>query len=232
MKDVRHPKGAALIGFVAGLLVVLVGAAGTAFACTEIRGKITMSGVAAAGSSGSYSAEGKGGDSMANAYCTTPTRKVFTTAAPAAALTFQIGLENDSSCLTGTGGWAGRLHGGVYEVRWIASPDAVNINTAGYPECHFNTVQPLAPLNPNPGYLVLGEMVLPDSPNSDTSATGVFVLPAVNPKTLASTVGSGNICLQLAHSHVEQNNVGPIPVATNNYGNWAPPIIYMKWTTV
>lgn len=180
----KNPKRAALVGFVAGVVVLVV--AGAGFACTELRGKITMTGTL--GASGSATYEGKGGEDIGNGYCTMPAREEFTTSAPAVALAFNLDVERASSC------YANLLPSGVYEVRWIKTNESVELASPGAPSCHGLPADQ-DPTNP---WVTLGEMTVGESGTS----SGTFALPA-------TSVGPGNICLQDSLD-IFNNNAPPV----------------------
>lgn len=209
MSRTRNSKYAARVASVAGLVVVAMASA--AFACTDLRGEITMTGVN--GTTGSVTYGGKGAGDTVDAYCTTPTtRAPFTPLAPGAptvpgaALTFRLDVEAANPCPPAID--PGGLENGVYEVRWIeAAGETPTLGVLGAPNCHGLPDEKTR-------WIVLGEMRL------EGTGSGTFALPA-NPVAdgPATTVGPGNICLQL---------IAP----TGQAQQWAPPVIFMKWNTV
>lgn len=162
----RNPKRLSLLGFVAGAAVLAL--AGTAFACTELRGKVTITGPG----NGSATYRGDGTDATNTAssgYCETPSRVGFTSAA--AAMTFTLAVERQSCA-------PNDLEHGAYEVRWIKATDA--IDHTNY-DCNRTDPEPLNPWVP------IGVMNVANTA-SGTAGSGTFAL--------AETMrGPGNICV-------------------------------------
>lgn len=178
-------RKASLLGLLAGAAVLTMAAA--AFACTEMRGKVTISAV---NGTGSATYQGNGGDPVSDptgwGYCGGLPSSRVPLNATAATLQFKLDVQR-ASCAG-----AAALPAGTYDVRWVKAEDAID-TTWPYPTCEGAQVDPN---NPGNGWVKVGQM----SVASSGTSSGTFNL------ALAQQ-GPGNICL--SNQNTTSNNIAP-----------------------
>lgn len=161
------------LGMVAG--AALMAMAGTAFACTEVKGQITINGISGL-STGSATYVGDGGefaDTPGAGYCGgKPPRLTMTSAVPGA-LAFTLTVA-PGTC----DGVTRKLAQGLWEVRWVAAEDGEIDNTTPYPKCHG-----LAP-SAGSAWVPVGELPV----DATGSGSGTYSLSGAQ-------AGPGNICV-------------------------------------
>lgn len=163
----RNPKRSSLLGFAA--VAVAVSMAGTAFACTQLVGAVTIT---SGGVSETYQGNGKDEtDTATRGYCAEPIREQFSTN-PDVALVFTLDVQRTSSCYS-----AVPLDAIPHQVRWIRAPSTA-VTHDGTANCLGNEQDPTNP------WVVVGELVV----NSTGTSSGTFALPP-------TMIGSGNICV-------------------------------------
>lgn len=182
---IMRTRNVSLLGFVIGVAVVTM--AGAALACTETRGKITISAV---NGTGSATYQGNGGDPVSDptgwGYCGGLPASRLALNATAVQLQFKLDVEN-ASCSGGA-----NLPSGTYDVRWVRAENAID-TTWPYPNCHNAQVDPN---NPTSVWVKVGDM----SVASSGTSSGTFNL------ALAQQ-GPGNICLSNQSTTI--NNIAP-----------------------
>lgn len=191
-----------MLGLVASAAVVAM--AGTAMACTETRGQITIRGKSVNGipvSTGSATYVADGGDfelSASAGYCGgKPSGRVAMSSAVPGTLNFDLTVA-PGTCGTTTR----RLDAGAWQVRWVAAQPGQIDNSYPYPACHFVYGLPGVPNADGGVWAPLGAMQV----DSNGDGSGTYSLTAAQ-------AGPGNICL-------------------DNNTNYAPPVIPMTWSLI
>lgn len=175
---IMRKRNGTLLGFATGVAVITM--AGTALACTEMKGKITISAV---NGTGSATYQGNGGDPVSDptgwGFCGgLPTSRVALNAT-AAQLQFKLDVERPS-CVTNKD-----LPSGTYDVRWVRAEDAID-TTWPYPDCESAQVDPN---NPGNVWVEIGDMTV--APSGTSSATFNLALAQQGPGNICLSNGSG-----------------------------------------
>jgi len=166
----RNRRRGVLVGFAAGAAVLAM--AGSAFACTETRGTVTITGPNGV----TVTNRGTGQDDLApgNGYCEKPSRVHFIR--NALTMEFSLAVELVTDCPTAINYLP--ADPGLHEVRWIKAEDAVTHGPA------TNCYTAIPSSNP---WQVVGLMNVAENP-SGADGSGTYSLPA-------TMLGPGNICV-------------------------------------
>lgn len=185
----RSSRRALLLGGIAAGTVVAM--ASVAFACTQIIGKVTITGVSATGTA-TYEGNKEDGTDPSGGYCNTPTRVSFNTG-NTNALTFELDVVRQTSAACNVNNLGGVIPAEVHAVKWIKDTSGTQAHSL---DCTRKVEDNLTAANK---WYKIGEMDLTGTTATQTT-TKQFSLPPSGPvdSLLAHNVdfrGPGNICL-------------------------------------